>query len=145
MALLFVPLTTVAMDAIPRERMGNATSLFNLMRNIGGSVGIALTGTMLSRQQQTTTSLYGANVTAYSPASQSMFGQLRNGFMAAGADAVTATNRAYGAMFGMVQRQAAMVSFVGLFQFLAVLFLLMIPLVLLMKRPRSGAPPAAAH
>ena len=41
MSLLFVPLTTVAMDAIPRERMGNATSLFNLMRNIGGSVGIA--------------------------------------------------------------------------------------------------------
>src|ERR1700681_944780 len=42
MAMLFVPLTTVAMDAIPRERMGNATSLFNLMRNIGGSLGIAV-------------------------------------------------------------------------------------------------------
>ena len=50
MALLFVPLTTVAMDAIPRERMGNATSLFNLMRNIGGSIGIAMTGTMLVAQ-----------------------------------------------------------------------------------------------
>ena len=44
MALLFVPLTTISMDPIPRERMGNATSLFNLMRNIGGSVGIAMTG-----------------------------------------------------------------------------------------------------
>src|ERR1700716_1206384 len=53
MALLFVPLTTVAMDAIPRERMGNATSLFNLMRNIGGSIGIAMTGTMLVRDRQT--------------------------------------------------------------------------------------------
>ena len=41
LALLFVPLTTVSMAPIPRERMGNATSLFNLMRNIGGSVGIA--------------------------------------------------------------------------------------------------------
>src|ERR1700716_3441431 len=61
MALLFVPLTTVAMDAIPRERMGNATSLFNLMRNIGGSIGIAMTGTMLVRDRQTTTSLLGAN------------------------------------------------------------------------------------
>ncbi len=52
-----------------------------------------------------------------------MFAQLRGAFMAAGADAVTATNRAYAALFGMVQRQAAMVSFVGLFQLLGVLFL----------------------
>src|SRR5205823_5539028 len=55
MSLLFVPLTTVTMDPIPRERMGNATSLFNLMRNIGGSIGIAMTGTMLARNQQTMT------------------------------------------------------------------------------------------
>ena len=47
--MLFVPLTTISMDPIPRERMGNATSLFNLMRNIGGSIGIAVTGTILAR------------------------------------------------------------------------------------------------
>ncbi len=52
LSMLFVPLTTISMDPIPRERMGNATSLFNLMRNIGGSIGIAVTGTMLARQQQ---------------------------------------------------------------------------------------------
>src|SRR5215510_513613 len=91
MSLLFVPLTTVSMDPIPRERMGNATSLFNLMRNIGGSVGIAVTGTMLARHSQATTSTLGSHVTMYDTASQSMFAQLRAGFMAAGTDAVTAT------------------------------------------------------
>src|SRR5215831_9154409 len=65
MALLFVPLTTVSMDPIPRERMGYATSLFNLMRNIGGSIGIAMTGTMLARHNQATTSLLGSHVTMY--------------------------------------------------------------------------------
>ena len=55
--------------------------------------------------------------------------------MAAGADAVTATKRAYAALFGMVQRQASMVSFVDLFQMLGFVFLAMVPLVLLMKRP----------
>jgi len=144
MSLLFVPLTTVSMDPIPRERMGNATSLFNLMRNIGGSVGIAATGTMIARNNQSTTALLGANVTAYDPASQTMFAQLRGAFMAAGADAATATERAYQAMFGMVQRQAAMVSFVGTFQLMAVTFVALIPLVLLMKRPK-GAPVAPAH
>jgi DHA2 family multidrug resistance protein len=145
MSLLFVPLTTVSMDPIPRERMGNATSLFNLMRNIGGSVGIAITGTMLARQQQRTTALLGANVTPYNAAAQSMFMQIRAGFMAAGADAVTATNRAYAALFGMVQRQASMVSFVGLFQLLGFMFLALVPLVLLMRRPRGRAGAVAAH
>jgi DHA2 family multidrug resistance protein len=143
MSLLFVPLTTVAMDPIPRERMGNATSLFNLMRNIGGSVGIAVTGTMIARNTQSTTALLGANVTPYDAAARAMFMQLRAGFMAAGADATTATSRAYAALFGMVQRQASMVSFVGIFQFLGFLFVALVPLVLLMKRPRGGGPIAA--
>src|SRR4029078_1369244 len=65
MSLLFVPLTTISMDAIPREKMGNATSLFNLMRNIGGSIGIAMTGTLLARHGQATTNMLGAHVTTH--------------------------------------------------------------------------------
>ncbi|MGE3955435.1 MAG: DHA2 family efflux MFS transporter permease subunit [Vicinamibacterales bacterium] len=145
MSMLFVPITTIAMDAIPREKMGYATSLFSLMRNMGGSIGIAVTGTMLSRQTQQVTALYGANVTAMDPTTQSIFYQARGAFLAAGADMVTATDRAYAALFGMVQRQAAIVSFVGLFQFLGVVFLVVTPLVLLMKRPRAGGSPGAAH
>ena len=145
LSLLFVPLTTVSMDAIPREKMGNATSLFNLMRNIGGSIGIATTGTMIARNQQRVTATLGEHVSAYDPATQTMFLQMRAAFMAAGSDAVTATERAYAALFGMLQRQAAMVSFVGLFQTLGIVFLLLIPLVLLMKRPGRGAPVAGAH
>jgi len=144
MSLLFVPLTTVAMDPIPRERMGYATSLFNLMRNIGGSVGIAVTGTLLARHSQAMTSTLSANVTPYSPASQQTFWQLRGAFMAAGADASTATSRAYAALYGMVRRQATMVSFVGIFQLLGIMFLALIPLVLLMQRPRGRADAAAA-
>jgi MFS transporter, DHA2 family, multidrug resistance protein len=144
MSLLFVPLTTVSMDPIPREKMGYATSLFNLMRNIGGSVGIAVTGTLLARHQQSMTSLFGSNVTEYGPQSQSMFAQLQGAFMAAGADSVTAANRANAALFGMLQRQASIVSFVNLFQLLGILFLALLPLVLIMKRPRGG-PVVGAH
>jgi DHA2 family multidrug resistance protein len=145
MSLLFVPLTTIAMDRIPREKMGYATSLFNLMRNIGGSIGIAATGTMLARHSQSTTSVLGSNVSAYNPAAQSMLYQMQAAFMAAGADAVTASQRAYAAMFGMVQRQATMVSFVVIFQLMGVIFVALVPLVLLMKRPKSGGGPVAAH
>jgi DHA2 family multidrug resistance protein len=145
MSLLFVPLTTIAMDRIPREKMGNATSLFNLMRNIGGSIGIAATGTMLARHSQSTTSLLTANVTPYNPAAQSMVYQMSAAFMAAGADAVTASERAYAALFGLVQRQATMVSFVGIFQLMGVIFVALTPLVLLMKRPKSRGGAVGAH
>jgi DHA2 family multidrug resistance protein len=144
MSLLFVPLTTVAMDPIPREKMGNATSLFNLMRNIGGSIGIATTSTMLARHSQATVAMLGANVTAYDPASRTMVAQLQGAFMAAGADATTATSRAYAALSGIVHRQATMVSFVGIFELLGVMFIALVPLVLLMKRPAKRADPAAA-
>ena len=79
------------------------------------------------------------------PATQSMLYGLRQAFIAAGADVATATARANAALFGMVQRQATMVSFVGIFQLLGVLFIALVPLVLLMKRPKRGGPAAAAH
>src|SRR5262250_3979 len=97
MSLLFVPLTTVSMDPIPRERMGNATSLFNLMRNIGGSIGIAVTGTMIARHTQSNIATLGTHVSQFDPHTQSYFFQIRSAFMAAGADMVTATERAYAA------------------------------------------------
>ncbi len=144
MSLLFVPLTTIAMDPVPLERMGNATSLFNLMRNLGGSIGIAMTGTMLARQQQATTAMLGANVTVYDPATQAMFAGLRSAFMAAGADAVTATTRAHAALAGLVQKHAAMVAFVGVFQLMGIAFFVLVPLVFLMRRPK-GREAVVAH
>ena len=65
--MLFVPLTTATMDPIPKEEMGNATSMFNLMRNLGGSMGIASATTFLFRRQQFHTHLLGAHVTALNP------------------------------------------------------------------------------
>jgi MFS transporter, DHA2 family, multidrug resistance protein len=144
LSALFVPLTTISMDPIPRERMGNATSLFNLMRNLGGSIGIATTGTLLARKQQEYLNIMGAHVTPYSQAARSSLEAARGGFIASGSDAYTATQRAYGAVFGAVQRQASMVAFVDVFRLLGIIFLLLLPLVLLMRRPRGRAP-AGAH
>jgi DHA2 family multidrug resistance protein len=74
-----------------------------------------------------------------------MLAQMKAAFMAAGADAVTATDRAYAALQGMIMRQAAMVSFVTIFRLLGLLFLILTPLVLVMRRPKGRAGPIAAH
>jgi MFS transporter, DHA2 family, multidrug resistance protein len=145
LGLLFVPLTTITMDPIPRERMGNATSIFNLMRNLGGSMGIAASTTLLARHGQAFTNTLSAHVTPYDPAARSMLEGLRRMFMAQGADLVTATQRANAAVFGLVARQATMLAFVSVFRLLALIFLLMLPLVLIMRAPRTKEPVAGAH
>ena len=144
LALLFVPLTTVTMGPIRKEEMGNATSIFNLMRNLGGSMGIATATTLLARHQQLHINQLGANVNIYNPKAQAAIQQMQGAFAAQGDDPVTATNRAHGAIFGMVQQQASMLSFIDVFHLLGLIFLLVIPALLIMKRPRGGGP-AAMH
>jgi DHA2 family multidrug resistance protein len=145
MGLIFVPLTTVTMSLIAREDMGNATSIFNLMRNLGGSVGIATIATMLSRSTQMQYNILGAHVSVFDPRTRSLLDQIRGGFIAAGMDFSTATQAAYSAISGMVSQQAVMVAFVQLFRILAVVFAVVIPLVFIMRRPRAGQPSAPAH
>jgi len=87
----------------------------------------------------------GENISLYDPTTQTLFTQITSGLVAAGTDAVTATQRAYMILNGMLFRQASMVSFVMLFRLLGVVFLLMIPLVFIMRRPRRGAAPVMAE
>jgi MFS transporter, DHA2 family, multidrug resistance protein len=145
MGLIFVPLTTITMSLIPREEMGNATSLFNLMRNLGGSVGIAAIATALSRTAQRQYNVLGSHISTFDPGSRMLFDQIRGGFVAKGMDAMTAMRAAYVAISGMVSQQAVMVAFVQLFRVLALVFAVVIPLVFIMRRPKSGAPAASAH
>jgi DHA2 family multidrug resistance protein len=135
LGLLFVPLTTITMDRIPRERMGNATSLFNLMRNIGGSAGIAIVETVLANQRQLHTNILGSHIDAYGIQNQQLLAGLKAAFIARGADAATATQQAYAAAFGMVQQQAAILSFIDAFRLLGIAFLVFAPLILFMRRP----------
>jgi MFS transporter, DHA2 family, multidrug resistance protein len=145
LGLVFVPLTTVTMSMIQREHMGNATSLFNFMRNMGGSVGIAALATMLSRNAQAQYNIIGAHLTAFDPGARAFLNQARDAFIARGFDFSSASQAAYMAMSGMVQRQALMVSFVQLFRLLAIVFALLIPLVFVMKRPKVSGPPVIGH
>jgi len=145
LALLFVPLTTATMDPIPKEEMGNATSMFNLMRNLGGSVGIASATSYLFRRQQFHTNVLGANVTAMSPRTRMLSSSLQNAMIAHGADPVTESRQSYVSIWNMVQRQASMAAFVDTFLAMAAVFLLVLPLLLAMKRPRHRAGGVGMH
>ena len=143
LSMVFVPLTTIAMNPVPREAMGNATSLFNLMRNLGGSVGIAVVTMMNTRFSQQYTAILGANVAAGNTQTSNWFGSLRSLYLANGSGPGLADQKAYASIFGLVQQQAAMRAFVDVFQILTVAFVLMIPLTLIMRRPQGSAGPGA--
>jgi DHA2 family multidrug resistance protein len=118
--------------------MGNATSIFNLMRNIGASIGISMVETVQYRTQQTHINILGQHVTPESMTAQQMMNTLKAYFMSQGASAAMATQQAYESVWGMVQRQAAMLAYNDTFRFLAVIFVCMIPLLFLLRKPKPG-------
>jgi len=145
LAMLFVPLTTATMDPIPKEEMGNATSMFNLMRNLGGSCGIAAATTFLFRRQQLHTMELGAHVTQFNPAARMMSKGMEGAMIARGSDPFQASHQAYASIWGLIERQASMLSFVDTFLAMAIVFLLVLPLLFAMKRPQSRGRGAAMH
>ncbi|MEZ5316242.1 MAG: DHA2 family efflux MFS transporter permease subunit [Vicinamibacterales bacterium] len=138
LGLLFVPLTTVAMADLAREEIGNASSLFNLVRNIGSSIGIAAVTTMLTRVRVAHVQQLSTYVTPYDPATRATAGAIGRVLASRGAgDAATLA-----ALNGLVQRQASMLAFIDVFRWLGIIFIVAIPLVFLMKKPegRAAAP-----
>src|SRR6185369_11997731 len=121
------------------------TSMFNLLRNLGGSIGIAFATTYLARQQQVHHSILAEHVSPLNPAAQSMIGALSGSMQAGGADATLAMRRTYGAIEGMVMRQSMMLSFLDTFRFMAIVFALVLPLLLLLRKARGKKAEVAAH
>jgi MFS transporter, DHA2 family, multidrug resistance protein len=136
---LFIPLMALSMSGIPKEKMGNATSIFNLMRNIGGSFGIAIMTTFLARRGQYHQSHLVGNVTAGNLMLRNMLAGMKAWFLAHGVDAYDAQRKALAAVYGMVQRHAMMLAFVEAFFVMSMMFLAMLPLLFLLRysKPRA--------
>jgi len=144
LAFLFIPLMSLAMSHITPQKMGNATSIFNLMRNIGGSVGIAIMTTFLARRTQLHQNHLVDNVTAGSPQTLRLLAGMRANFYAHGADSVTASRKAIAAIYGLVQQHAAMLAFVEAFWLMGVVFLLMIPFLPMLQYSKKKPAPKRA-
>lgn len=143
LAFLFIPINTVAYLGITPEKSNNASAIINMMRNLGGSFGIALATTLLARRQQYHQNMLVAHVTPWNNAYDATVAALQSMFAGAGASTADAAQHAQALVYQLVQRQATMLSYIDTFWILALLFAAMVPFVFLMQRPRGGgAPPA---
>jgi DHA2 family multidrug resistance protein len=131
---LFVPLTTIVMGGLRKHEIGNAAGIYNLMRNIGGSIGIASITTMLVRGSQSHQTYLAQNLTPSTPALQSLLQGLQAKFFVAGTSLHTAQQMAQQALYGILQQQAALLAYADNFRLMALLSLLCLPPVLLFRR-----------
>lgn len=145
LAFLFVPINTIAFNLIAKERTSYATGLINLARNVGGSTGIAIITTMLARRSQFHQQVLVSHLTPYDATYQSALQGMVSKLVQQGVNSVQAVAQAQGMLYGMVQRQAAMLAFVDIFWVLGITFLALIPLMFVIKRTKPHKGPVMAE
>jgi DHA2 family multidrug resistance protein len=139
LAFLFIPINVSAFAFVPKEKTNMGTGIINLARNIGASVGIATVTTLLQRRTQFHQSQLMEHVNSMSQAFQAKLHALTVAFSSSGAIGSGAASQAYGMIYSSVQRQAVMLAFIDNFHLLGIVFLIVIPVLMLLKRPPKGA------
>jgi len=134
LAFLFVPISVVAFAYIPKERTNYATGLFNLARNVGGSSGIATVTTLLARRAQFHQQVLTAHLTPYDPVYQAALQRAGMLLHAQGSSGPDAAMQAHGMIYGSMLRQANMLAFADAFWVMAVLFVVIVPLMFLIRK-----------
>jgi MFS transporter, DHA2 family, multidrug resistance protein len=144
-SFIFVPLTTATMGGLQQSQIGNASGFYNLMRNLGGSMGIAFVTTMLTRGAQKHQALMVEHMTSTDPAFMQQLHAAQHAF-ARHTDVVTAATQAYSVLYQTLTSQASLWAFVDNFRFFCLAALGCIPLVFLFKRlPARPAARPAGH
>jgi DHA2 family multidrug resistance protein len=142
-SFIFVPLTTTTMSQLGQAQIGNASGLYNLMRNLGGSIGIAFVTTMLARGAQVHQALMVGHLAPDNPAFAQRLAAAKK-VLGAHTDPVTATRQAYNAVYSLLDQQAHLWAFVDNFYLFGLLALAGIPLIFLFRRVTYAKKAAAA-
>jgi DHA2 family multidrug resistance protein len=139
-AFMFVPLNTLALGAFRPEQIGNASGIFNLMRNVGGSVGISLVTTLVARSAQAQQVALAARLTPYDAATRSGLQSAASALAAAGQ--ASAPQKALGLMYRSLLGQSELLAFLNSFRWFALLCVLCIAGALFFKKSQARGPVA---
>jgi len=145
LSFVFVPLATLATSTISRNEMGNATGLFNMLRNIGGSIGIAMATTAVIRRADLYQTYLAANLSPSGAVLQQKSAAIAY-YLGHRMGPAGARPGSFGLIYGLMQQQAAMRAYVDVFRWTAVLALICAAATWLFRKPRKhGAPSPGAH
>jgi MFS transporter, DHA2 family, multidrug resistance protein len=145
---VFVPLQTMALSTIPMDRLSNATAAFNVVRNFGGSIGIAVATTMLARRSQYHQTTLTSHVHAWGAETAERIRDFTQHFIAQGADPFTAQRRAIAVLYRDTVEQAQILAYGDAYVLLTIIFSSVILLLPFMRRVRveqTGPRPESAR
>ena len=145
LAFLFIPINVAAFAYVPKEKTNMGTGFINLARNIGASVGIATVTTMLSRRTQFHLARLTERINDFSLAYHNSLNGIQMRLVHAGSTMANASTQAQGMIANTVLRQANMLAFLDDFKMLGIVFLGVLPILLLAKKPRAQAGAAPVH
>jgi MFS transporter, DHA2 family, multidrug resistance protein len=144
LAFIFIPANVLCYAGIPREKNNQVSSMMNFVRNIGGSIGIAVVSTMVTRETQTRQTYLAGRMQNGNPAFRQMIAGLTASLHKSGMSMFEANRQAYGRLTGMLEQQAAALAFKDVISVLAIVVFCLIPLAFVMQKPpaaRGAAPP----
>jgi DHA2 family multidrug resistance protein len=137
MGFIFPPLQTLTLATIRLERLGNATAAYNVVRNVGGSIGVALATTLLVRRSQAHQTTLVSHVNIWDPDTAAKLKQWTDHFLSQGSDPYTAGRRALTMLYRGAVEQAQVMAYADDFWLISVLFIIIVPLIPFMHRVRA--------
>ncbi len=137
LAFIFVPINTIAYARVPASERNAASSLMSIARNIGGSIGIGYTSTMIARFTQTHLAVLNEHASPFDPHYVGAAGALRDQLIPQIGDPGQAQLLAHALLRHAAERQASLLAYVEQFHFLAIAFLILVPVVLAMRRQKK--------
>lgn len=142
LSMLFVPITTLAVQDLQGREIGQGTGLNTMMRQLGGSIGIALITTFVDRRYMFHQTVLTANLNNYNNSFLQRFNGMVHQFIERGFDAGKAQQMAYKALEGTMQRQSMLMSYTDVFWVVGIFFLCIIPLIAFQKMKHQQRMPA---
>lgn len=136
MGLIFIPLTTISLIELEGKEIPQGTALSNMVRQLGGSIGIALITTFIGSETVIHYSHLSENLTLTDPLTQQRLSMLTNGLMSKGLDHTSATQAAEGILSREVSGQASFLTYKDLFIYLGYFFLLLVPCLVLFRNKK---------
>jgi DHA2 family multidrug resistance protein len=145
MAMLFIPITTLSLSTLKGAEIGQGVSFTGMMRQVGGSFGVAIITTFMARQNMDHRSNLVSKLSVNDPVVQNRLNVLQHGFMVRGMQPDLALKSAYKVLDYSVTTQANVQTYMDVFLYLGIIFVICIPFVLLVKRNKQKVSVGAMH
>ena len=143
--MMFLPLSLATLGSLPKKDIAAGSGFYNLTRQLGGSIGIAILTTLLAQREAFHRAILAENISQYNPLTIQRLDFLLGAFQSRGMDAATAQNQALKVLEQTVNLQAAILSFEDIFWVVGIAFIASLPLLLFLGKGPKGSKAPAAH